>query len=189
MCGCRPKPETLKRRFTERKATQQRGVRGGARFESSNGRSLPAAQGSPSKSATAAKPKFGGSSTYSKTGPSSINSGRPGRFGKPSAGQSKPSSFGRSGEADGDNNSRPSKFGGSKADGFGRPAGSSGDGNSRPSRFGGSSFDKGKSSRFGKSAGKFSGPQGRSSGSAKFGQSSGGRPGKKRGLGAHKSFK
>lgn len=186
----RPKPETLKRRFTERKATQQRGVRGGARFESSNGRSSPSAQGSPSKSATATKPKFGGSSTYSKTGPSSINGSRPSRFGKPSFAKSKPSSFGRSAEADGDDNSRPSKFGGSKADSFGRPAGSSGDGNSRPSRFGGSSFgDKGKSSRFGKSAGKFSGPQGRSSGSAKFGQSSGGRPGKKRGLGAHKSFK
>ncbi|KAA6420269.1 MAG: DEAD-box ATP-dependent RNA helicase 39-like [Trebouxia sp. A1-2] len=185
----RPKPETLKRRFTERKASQQRGVRGAARFEPSNGQSSSSATGGRAKSAGTAKPKFGGSSTYSKTGPSSIGSSRPSKFGSGSSfGKSKPSRFEKPAGTSEDANGRPGKFGGSsRPSNFGGPSRPSKFGvSSRPSKFGGSSFgDKGKSSKFGKP----SGPGGRRTGSATLGQPVGGRPGKKRGLGAHKSFK
>ena len=189
MLGCRPKPETLKRRFTERKATQQRGVRGAARFDPSNGQSSPSATGGRGKTVDTTKPRFGGSSTHSKTGPSSTGSSRPSKFrGSSSFGKNKPSKFEKPAGTSEDGNGGPGKLGGSsRPSKFGAPSRPSKFGApSRPSKFGGSSFgDKGKSGKFGKA----SGPGGRLTGSANQGQPVGGRPGKKRGLGAHKSFK
>ncbi|KAL3130557.1 hypothetical protein ABBQ38_008365 [Trebouxia sp. C0009 RCD-2024] len=142
------------------------------------------------------KPAFGNTSKSASDRPSKPAYGRPS---KPAFGSPSKSTFGRPskstyGSASQPEYGRPSRSAFGSPSKSGRPfksagsstfdkAGSSAAGSSKP-KFGRSSFGNSKSSTFG-SAGRATAP----SFGSRFEKSAGGRPGRKKGLGANKSYK
>ncbi|KAL3144224.1 hypothetical protein ABBQ32_004004 [Trebouxia sp. C0010 RCD-2024] len=167
----RPKAETLQRRFSEKKASQNRGVRGAARFESSSSArrtapaaaargSRPASSGRPAGAASGrpSKPAFGNTSKSASDRPSKPANGRPS---KPAFSSPFKSTYGSTSKSA---PGRPSKstFGSTSKQAYGRPSKSTFGSSSKPA------YGRPSKSAFGSPSKSASGRPFKSAGSSTF---------------------